>query len=78
MDRVTGRIVRIMVNRETRERSGYGFVQADGGEDYFLHASELDKDGPGWGELQVGARVEFTPTDGPRGLRAVEARILGE
>lgn len=50
----------------------FGFIRADGaGADFFFHASEcaIDKN-----EIAVGIRVEFDPTETPRGLRAQNVR----
>lgn len=49
----------------------YGFIGGEDGHDYFVHRSEVH--GP---PLQVGERVEFDPTEAPRGPRAVGVRKL--
>ena len=57
---------------------GWGFVRADaGGPDVMVHVNELlpgeDAD---W--LRQGARVSYDERSGPRGLRAVNVRVLAE
>ncbi|MCY4159242.1 MAG: cold-shock protein [Bacteroidetes bacterium] len=48
---------------------GYGFIQRDNGEkDVFVHYSEVNKDG--YKSLDEGQRVEFSVTEGNKGLQA--------
>jgi cold shock protein len=52
------------------EDKGYGFIEReDGGEDVFLHYSEL-KAQPGFKTIEEGARVEFEVEQGPKGPKA--------
>lgn len=49
---------------------GYGFIErADGGDDVFLHFSDLDK--PGYKTIEENQRVEFSLEQGAKGLKAV-------
>ncbi len=54
------------------DAKGYGFIQEDGGEDVFVHHSEIQMDG--FRTLAEGDRVEFDKTDGPKGPKAVNVR----
>lgn len=51
----------------------WGFITGEDDRSYFVHRSEI------LGRpLQAGDRVEFDPTQAPRGLRAVGVRKLAE
>jgi cold shock CspA family protein len=53
---------------------GFGFISPDdGGDDVFVHFSEIEDDG-GYRELVEGQRVEFTVTRGDRGPSATQVR----
>ncbi len=54
---------------------GYGFIQQDGGEDVFVHFSEIQADG--YRSLSEGQRVEFEVTQGSKGLQASAVRPVG-
>jgi cold shock protein len=47
---------------------GYGFLSQEGGEDVFVHHSEIQAEG--YRTLQEGQAVEFTVGRGPKGLQA--------
>ena len=48
---------------------GFGFIAPDGGgEDLFVHQSEIQM--TGYRELQEGQKVEFEVTQGQKGLQA--------
>jgi len=47
---------------------GYGFLSQEGGEDVFVHHSEIQAEG--YRSLQEGQTVEFTVGRGPKGLQA--------
>jgi CspA family cold shock protein len=53
---------------------GYGFIQQDGGEDVFVHFSEIQADG--YKTLNEGQRVEFDVVQGNKGLQASGVRAL--
>ena len=47
---------------------GYGFIEQENGPDVFVHYSAIS--GEGFRNLDEGQRVEFTITEGPKGLQA--------
>ena len=47
---------------------GYGFIQRASGEDVFVHHSAIRAEG--FRSLAEGDAVEFTVTQGPKGLQA--------
>ena len=47
---------------------GYGFIMRENGEDIFVHYSAIQVDG--YKTLSEGQRVEFSITEGPKGLAA--------
>lgn len=47
---------------------GYGFIQREAGEDVFVHFRAIR--GDGYRSLEDGQRVEFTVTQGQKGLQA--------
>jgi CspA family cold shock protein len=49
---------------------GYGFISREGAEDVFVHYSALLVEG--FKTLDVGQRVEFEVTQGPKGLQAAK------
>jgi cold shock CspA family protein len=49
---------------------GFGFIEPDeGGDDVFVHFSAIVDDG-GYRSLDEGQRVEFTASQGDRGMQA--------
>lgn len=49
---------------------GYGFIEPEeGGEDLFVHYSDIEESG--FKTLEEGAEVEFETDSGPKGPRAV-------
>jgi len=47
---------------------GYGFISPENGSDVFVHYSAIS--GDGYKTLDEGQKVEFTVTQGPKGLQA--------
>ena len=54
---------------------GFGFIQSDEGGDVFVHQTEIQ--GEGYRSLQEGARVQFELTQGEKGPKAAQVRVLG-
>ena len=51
------------------DAKGYGFITPeDQGKDLFVHHSSIT--GDGFKSLAEGAKVEYEPTEGPKGLQA--------
>lgn len=55
---------------------GYGFITQDGGEDLFVHYSEIQVANGGYRTLDEGARVEFDVTQGKKGKQASAVVVL--
>ena len=53
---------------------GYGLIQQDGGDDVFVHFSEIQVDG--YKSLAEGQRVEFEVVQGTKGLQASGVRVI--
>ncbi len=53
---------------------GFGFIEQESGPDVFAHFSAIS--GDGFKSLSEGQRVEFTLTQGPKGLQAENIRAL--
>ena len=53
---------------------GYGFITPEGGEDVFVHYSEIQSEG--FRTLREDDEVEFEITQGAKGLQAVKVRKL--
>ena len=53
---------------------GYGFISQENGEDLFVHYSEIQ--GTGYRSLDEGTRVEFTATEGRKGMQASAVSVL--
>ncbi|MFP4053195.1 MAG: cold-shock protein [Phycisphaerae bacterium] len=51
------------------DTKGYGFIEADDGNDVFVHHSDIL--GSGFKSLAEGESVTFEVTQGPKGLKAV-------
>jgi CspA family cold shock protein len=55
---------------------GYGFIQVEGGgQDVFVHYSDIQIDG--FKTLNEGQAVEFEITNGPNGPQAKNVRVIG-
>ena len=55
-------------------KKGFGFIAQDGGEDIFVHYRNIR--GDGYRALQEGDKVEFTLTNGPKGLQADDVLVI--
>jgi CspA family cold shock protein len=53
---------------------GFGFISRDGGEDVFVHYSNIE--GSGYRSLEVGQRVEFQVAPGRKGEEAQQVRVI--
>jgi CspA family cold shock protein len=53
---------------------GYGFIQRAEGEDIFVHFNAIV--GDGYRNLEEGQRVEFTVTQGQKGLQAENVTVI--
>lgn len=58
------------------DEKGYGFIESEGGgEDLFVHYSEIV--GEGFRTLEEGTEVEFEVVDGRRGKQASKVEVVG-
>lgn len=70
-----------MSDRETgtvkwfNDSKGYGFIQRDQGDDVFVHFRAIS--GEGFRSLAEGQRVEFSVTQGDKGLQAEDVVAEG-
>lgn len=53
---------------------GFGFIQRDSGEDVFVHFKSIQA--TGYKTLEEGQRVEFTVSQGQKGLQAEEVTVV--
>jgi CspA family cold shock protein len=53
---------------------GYGFIERAEGEDVFVHFNAIV--GDGYRNLEEGQRVEFTVTQGQKGLQAENVVVI--
>jgi CspA family cold shock protein len=57
-----------------KNEKGFGFITQEGGEDLFVHFSEIQ--GDGFKTLNPGDRVEFDVAKGDKGPKAVNVRRI--
>ncbi len=55
---------------------GFGFIRRDKGDDVFVHFKSIS--GSGYRSLEEGQRVEFSVTQGQKGLQAEEVTVINE
>lgn len=53
---------------------GFGFISQDNGADVFVHFSAIQMNG--YKGLEEGQAVEFETQNGPKGLQAVDVRLI--
>ena len=53
---------------------GFGFISGDSGSDLFFHRSCVE--GAEFEDLREGQTVEYEETDGPKGPRAENVRVV--
>ena len=53
---------------------GFGFISQEGGDDVFVHYQAIT--GDGYKTLNENQKVEFTVTQGPKGLQASEVKVI--
>lgn len=53
---------------------GFGFISQEGGEDVFVHFQSIQSDG--YKTLNENEKVEFSVTQGPKGLQAADVKII--
>jgi CspA family cold shock protein len=56
------------------EKKGYGFIQRDGGNDVFVHYTDIE--GNGFKTLQEGDKVSFEIVPGNKGEKAARVQKL--
>lgn len=56
------------------DSKGYGFIHREAGEDVFVHYSAVE--GAGFRTLSEGQEVEFSIEQTPKGLQAVNVRLV--
>ena len=56
------------------DAKGFGFIKQEGGEDVFVHHTQIQADG--FRSLSEGDQVEFDIGRGPKGLQAQNVRKI--
>jgi len=56
------------------EKKGFGFLSQEDGDDVFVHYSSIQSSG--FKNLTEGQSVEFETQEGPKGLQAVNVRVI--
>ncbi|MDD5087426.1 MAG: cold shock domain-containing protein [bacterium] len=56
------------------EKKGFGFIEAENGQEVFVHYSSIT--GKGYRVLQPGDRVSFETVPGPKGQQAFHVVVL--
>jgi cold shock protein len=55
---------------------GFGFIKRENGPDVFVHFRAIMAKGNGYRSLSEGQRVEFTVTQGQKGLQAENVTVI--
>jgi len=55
---------------------GFGFIEREKGDDVFVHFKSIN--GEGYRSLSEGQRVEFTVTQGQKGLQAEDVTVIDD
>ena len=53
---------------------GFGFISQENGDDVFVHFQSIQSDG--YKTLDEGQRVEFSVTEGQKGLQASDVKVI--
>ncbi|MFZ5948569.1 MAG: cold-shock protein [Stygiobacter sp.] len=53
---------------------GFGFITQNNGDDVFVHFQSIQSDG--YKSLNENDKVEFTVTQGPKGLQAADVKVI--
>ena len=53
---------------------GFGFIEREKGGDVFVHFKAISAEG--YKSLSEGQRVEFSVTQGPKGLQAEDVKVI--
>jgi CspA family cold shock protein len=53
---------------------GFGFIQQPDGDDVFVHFQAIVSDG--YKTLEENDKVEFTVSQGPKGLQAADVKVI--
>ena len=61
-----------MVNEKWNKIDGWGFIESDNGDDYFVHISNV-RSGQ---DLHLYSRVRFDPSEGQRGPEAENVSLI--
>jgi CspA family cold shock protein len=73
---IGGRFVATGTVKWFNDSKGYGFISPDeGGDDLFVHHSGIA--GEGFKSLAEGAKVEYTPEQGQKGMQATNVTTVG-
>ena len=58
------------------DEKGFGFIEQQGGKDVFVHYSSLS--GEGYRSLSDGQHVEFSVSQGEKGLQANDVTVIDD
>jgi CspA family cold shock protein len=57
------------------EKKGFGFITPDdGGEDLFIHYTNITEEGEGFRTLKDGQKVEYEAAQGRKGMEAIKVK----